>query len=466
MPMSRRIVSPAFLLTALAGATAFGCSQSLGSDPVAKDEANLGIGGQCDGDGDCAAIAHGKNAFTDRNLQGLGGNGRSCADCHMPDQSFQLSPASVQARWDHATQSNADDPLFRPIDADDFRTNGQNASDFTTLREMALVRVTIQLNGPGGNANAEVLDPVTGTWGRTADVWRATPSIMDVKLTGADGANPWLPTPSPNNTGGYQLDARQATLQAQARGAFFGHAEIQNEPSQELLDNIAAYENTVFSSDRTKAVADAIANGQPVPSADPPLNEQEARGKVIFQRACGFCHGGNGQSTTSPPVARFHDINTACPRPVDAQVPARWQYDPCPPQVANKIRTYRFLLPNGTYVTRASSDPGRALLAGAIVGGTLPNGNPRPGPADDWRKLDVPTLRNLKNTAPYFHNNSAPDIAAVLRHYFAFANFVFFGTPRLPNGNLPPVISSNGVDFDRNVQISEREDITAYLNTL
>ena len=29
---------------------------------------------------------------------------------------------------------HADDPLFRPIDADDFRTNGEHASDFSNLR--------------------------------------------------------------------------------------------------------------------------------------------------------------------------------------------------------------------------------------------------------------------------------------------------------------------------------------------
>ena len=63
------------------------------------------------------------------NSNQLGGNGRSCADCHMPSDSFQLSPASARARFD-ALQAkrehnpNADDPLFRPVDADDFRING------------------------------------------------------------------------------------------------------------------------------------------------------------------------------------------------------------------------------------------------------------------------------------------------------------------------------------------------------
>src|SRR5215212_1944876 len=72
----------------------------------------------------CASVARGRVAFTQRNLPLMGGNGRSCADCHMPSESFQLSPAAVKARFDallarRVYDQNADDPLFRPVDADD-----------------------------------------------------------------------------------------------------------------------------------------------------------------------------------------------------------------------------------------------------------------------------------------------------------------------------------------------------------
>ena len=74
----------------------------------------------------CDAVARGRAAFNDRQLVGLGGNGRACADCHIPSESFQLSPAVARARLEallarRAINKNADDPLFRPIDADDFR---------------------------------------------------------------------------------------------------------------------------------------------------------------------------------------------------------------------------------------------------------------------------------------------------------------------------------------------------------
>src|SRR5215475_3371953 len=80
----------------------------------------------------CDAVARGRAAFNSRNLKDLGGNGRACSDCHMPSEGFQLSPASARARFDALVAAlehnrNADDPLFRPVDADDFRVNGDNA---------------------------------------------------------------------------------------------------------------------------------------------------------------------------------------------------------------------------------------------------------------------------------------------------------------------------------------------------
>src|SRR6266508_1492583 len=96
----------------------------------------------CD-DPPCDAVARGRKAFNDRKLKHLGGNGRSCADCHMPSEGFQLSPAAAQARFaalqaKREHKEKADDPLFRPVDADDFRINGEAASDYSNLLENGL----------------------------------------------------------------------------------------------------------------------------------------------------------------------------------------------------------------------------------------------------------------------------------------------------------------------------------------
>ena len=39
---------------------------------------------------------------------------------------------------------------------------------------------------------------------------------------------------------------------------------------------------------------------------------------------------------------------------------------------------------------------------------------------DDWNKHDMPGLRGLRNTAPYFINNSAATLEEVVDHYTEF----------------------------------------------
>src|SRR5262245_25380421 len=141
--------------------------------------------GPCGGE-PCDAVARGFLHFFDRSPDGMAGNGRSCGDCHMVTDHFQLSPADAERQfqflqWLKQFNPNADDPLFRPIDADDFRTNGEDASDFSNLRENGLVRITFELP-----PNMKLIDPLTNLPSAEtfADVWRAVPTVNDVKITG------------------------------------------------------------------------------------------------------------------------------------------------------------------------------------------------------------------------------------------------------------------------------------------
>jgi len=410
---------------------------------------------QCGGE-PCAAVFRGIFAFLDRDLFGLDGNGRSCADCHMPLEHFQLTPASAEARFQRLERRrernpHADDPLFRPIDADDFRINGVNATDFSNLRENGLIRIVFTLP-----PNIKLIDPATNAPSSetVADVWRMVPSVNNVKLTGPDGLNPWPRGPNPS--GGYQLDGRFTTLQDQALGALLAHAQIQNPPEQRLLDDLTSLQRVLFTSERVRALSDAVSAGTlPLPDPDPPLNALEQQGKSVFVRSCAQCHGGPGQSTPQPPVVRFHDISTQCPRPVDTVTPARFNFHPCPPRLARNARTYEITLPTGAKIRRTSSDPGRALLTGfAGVGAPA---------ADDWNKLDIPGLRGISHTAPYFHNNSADTLEAVLDHYDEFFKRVRVVAPP---GVVPPILSTDGVNFDRPPTPEERAALLAYLRKL
>jgi cytochrome c peroxidase len=431
----------------------------------------------------CDAVARGFRAFMDRGLHGMGGNGRACADCHMPADSFQLSPGSAEARfqilqWRRQFEPETDDPLFRPVDADDFRTNGDDAGDFSNLRQNGLIRVTLPLP-----PNIKLVDPITNAPSGEpfVDVWRAVPTVNDVKLTGPDGLNPW--SRGPNSTGGYQLDARVATLQEQALGALINHAQIQTPPPTQLLDDLAAFQQVLFTNPGVRAIAEAVDAGIVPPDPDPQLSELEEQGKAVFARACAQCHGGPTQTTPQAPVVRFHSISSQCPRPVDTATPARFAFAPCPDRLARNARTYEITvsvptpcpppagrvtpcspspapgvpappLPAGAKIRRTSSDPGRALLTG-FVGGAPPT--------DDWEKLDVSALRGIANTAPYFHNNSAATLEDVVDHYIELFKRVQANSAP---GVVPPLASTDGVHFDRQPAPEERAALIAYLRTL
>jgi cytochrome c peroxidase len=151
---------------------------------------------------------------------------------------------------------------------------------------------------------------------------------------------------------------------------------------------------------------------------------------------------------------RYHDIATQCPRPVDTVTPARFNFTPCDPSLSKNARTYEITLPDGTKIRRTTDDPGRALLTG-FVGG--------PANSDDWNKFDMPGLRGLSKTAPYFHNNSAATLEDVVDHYIEFFKRV---KANAPPGVVPPIASTDGVHFDRAPTPAEVAALIAYLKVL
>ena len=431
------------------------------------------------------AFCRGKANFHDRTLAGLGGNGRACSDCHMDTENFQLTPAAAQARFATMTMTGVDDPLFRAIDADDFRINGAAARDFTNLTQNGLIRVTLPLP-----ANVKLLDcgatvpcPASArpTSETVADVWRSVPSIFDAKITGPDGADPGWPR-GPNQKGGYQLDGRFDTLQNQALMALRNHAGVTVDPPPTFLDDVTAFQQTQFSSASVKLLSDAIAAGtSPLPDPDPVLDGLEMAGKSVFNRACGQCHGNmgghpsgstpilQGAQGTPTAIVRYHDIATACPRPVDNVSPARFSFKPCSASQMENVRTYEItnsgVAPSGTpcggaspqpaCVTRiTTSDPGRLLLTGY----------PAPGGPGDIQHMDIPNLRGISRTAPYFMNNTAATLEEMLEHYNAFFKRVAIIAPGAPFLTTQPGVTLPVID--RPFTDAEVPALLAYLRKL
>ena len=466
-------------LALLGGIMIAGCGGGQGNDavlPVVVDAKACAAGTPADNQN-----CRGKANFDDRTLAGLGGNGRACSDCHVTSESFQLSPATAQARFARMTATGVDDPLFRAIDANDFRVNGAAARDFTNLTQLGLIRVTIPLP-----ANVKLLDcgatvpcPASAlpTSETVADVWRSVPSILDVNITGPDGVAPVARGPNPS--GGYQLDARIDTLQNQALAALRAHASITIDPPTSFLDDLAAFQKTQFSSPSVKTLSDAMAAGtSPLPDPDPVLNALETAGKTIFNRSCAQCHGNQGghpsgstpiQQGTPVALVRYHSIASACPRPVDSVNPPRFSFAACSPNQMKNVRTYEITnsgaapsgipcggaAPQPACVTRVTmSDPGRLLLTGY----------PLAGGQGDIQAMDTPSLRGISRTAPYFSNNTAATLEEMVEHYKQF-----FKRVQTQNAAAQLLTTQPGVTppvIDRPFTDAEVPALLAYLRKL
>jgi cytochrome c peroxidase len=345
-----------------------------------------------------------------------GGNGRSCATCHDPRDGFSLSPTTVEARWrrlQRARRQNpeASDPLFRPIDADD----GQD--DFTLLRTRALVKVRV---------------PLPSRVRLTTD-----PSATHVTLSRAV-----TPLTMLKHTAPYQQDRSAATLEAQALGAVNQHTEPTVQPTKEFLETVAEFQRHIFSSAKVRKLSAAIDAGRPLPDLDPPLTPLEQKGKEKFDDFCRRCHGGPAQvKNLENRVALPFDGSTN-PESLNIVVsnrpPSGFPASVIPgPDFDLPTQLFTVDLPNGTKVMLESSDPGTVLTdarALETVGGN-----------QVFNRFDIPQIRGINRTAPYFHDHRAKTLEDVVEHYqpfFFFLNVIRgFPLPLIADEDIEPIVA-------------------------
>jgi cytochrome c peroxidase len=306
------------------------------------------------------------------------GNGRACSTCHLPNKNFTISPADIEERF----QKNPNDPLFRSIDADDF------ANDFTTVRTKGLFRVTVSLP-----PNVKLADDPTAT---SVKIFRSVPTVQNVKLTGP-----------------FTQDGRELTLASQAKAATFEHGRPTQAPPDLAFDLIARFEERQFSSNAIKNVSNLLDNNQTPPPVgqdyDRPLNALEQQGFAAFQANCIICHGGNARAEM-----------TLFPFPTSFVTILISEFN----RAGLEVRDYDVTNPDGTVTRVSSPDPGRMLITGKVA---------------DAGFFDVTQLRGVSKTAPYFHDNSSPDLRDVLNHYNTI--FPIFGFPTIPAGDFEPLLA-------------------------
>lgn len=290
------------------------------------------------------------------------GNGRTCATCH-PDATGTVSPADAQARF----AANPQDPLFRSIDSDDGVGNS-----YSRLLTHATILVKLPLPPNMKLANDPSATHIV--------VQRGIPSTLNTPAL-----DPVL-----------MQDGRAPNLEAQALDAINSHYEPTSAPSANQLSDIAAYERTLFSSPTLAA----FAQGGPAPQLPEGNTESEKRGRRFFNQgfegACAFCHSGPMLNETNV----FFEIITGGAVPVGSRFGTVSVSELNPANLP--VYDFIFTHPDGTTEQLSSPDPGLVLQTGARV---------------TFNMFKTPSLWNLKNTAPYFHDNSAKTVEEMVEHY-------------------------------------------------
>jgi cytochrome c peroxidase len=289
------------------------------------------------------------------------GNGRTCSTCHTLSTGG-LSPAQVQAAWSR----NRNDPLFRAIDSDD-----GTGSSYNQLRTHATV--TVDINLP---ANVRL---AANPSARTVKLRRAVPSTLD----------------APRFDTTIMWDTREPTLQSQALHAIQGHAQARRTPSTNELNAIVDFERNLFSS---KAMADYARTGTP-----PPLpagkTESEKRGRAFFapEALCGSCHSGGLLNVNT----QFNPLGLPAGTQFATSLVSELNF------MGTAAKEYIVTNPDGTETRVTSPDPGMMLVTGNAQHAGL---------------FKMVSLRSLNKTAPFFHDNSAKDIAGIMRQYQGLLN--------------------------------------------
>jgi cytochrome c peroxidase len=165
----------------------------------------------------------------------------------------------------------------------------------------------------------------------------------------------------------------------------------------------------------------AIDAGHPLPDLDPPLTAFEQKGKEKFDDFCRRCHGGpaqvkNLENRVAPPFdgsTNPESLNIVVSNPPPNGFPSSVIQGP-----GFDLPTQLFTvdLPTGTKVVLESSDPGTVLTdvrALETVGGN-----------QVFNRFDVPQLRGINRTAPYFHDHRAKTLEDVVEHYQSFFFFL------------------------------------------
>jgi hypothetical protein len=302
------------------------------------------------------------------------------------------------------------DPLFVHDGLDD------GVSGISRILQHATVRITLPLPDDVTLKNDPAATHIT--FNRGTPTTLNTPALDDLLM----------------------YDLRDVSLQGQALGAIHGHAQNTREPTELELDLIAEFQQTkrFFSNGKLRRFAE----GGSAPELPLGTTESEQRGRLFFVDApfappskvgvCALCHSGpmlnaaNIFSTPvfgNPPGARIHNVLVSERNVLGNPTYTFELYDTLDPEpVEVTTPDLGFLMTDHDLLLAEGFIPPDMVL-GPVFG-------IRRGFFASFFK--TPTLWGVKDTAPYFHDNSAKNLDEMLEQYdFFFVNSQIAGAIQL-----------------------------------
>jgi len=315
-------------------------------------------------------------------VETFGGNGRTCRTCHSK-QTGTFTTAEAAARL----AEDPTDPLFVHDGLDD------GIAGTSRITEHATVRIEIPL--PPGVVRVD--DPSR----RSVILNRGTPSTMNTPAL-----DPQL-----------MYDTREPNLLTQAFNAIVGHAQNTRVPTPLELELIKEFQQTdsrFFSSEALRA----FASGGPPPQLPAGTTDSERRGRAMFDNVpfdgvstrgiCNTCHSGpmlnraaRGNPFGLPPGGLRASIGVS-----ERNL------------IGNPV--YSFVVTNqdgSVVVIDNTPDPG-AMLNDPPP--SAPPGVPTPPRSFFANFFKILPLWGVRDTAPYFHDNSAKTLEDVAEFYAFF----------------------------------------------
>jgi hypothetical protein len=313
-------------------------------------------------------------------VETFGGNGRTCRTCHSK-KTGTFSPEEALGRL----ADDPSDPLFLHDGLDD------GLAGTSRITEHGTVRIEIPL--PPDVILAD--DPTR----RSVIFNRGTPTTLN--------------TPALDRF--LMYDTREPNLQRQAFNAIHGHAQNTREPTALELDLIKEFQQTDARFFSSEALRD-FANGGPPPQLPAGTTESERRGRAMFDNVpfdgvttrgiCSTCHSGPmlnqfapGNPFGGPPGGRRAGIGIE-----ERNL------------IGNPVYSFVVTNPDGSTVVINTPDPG-AMLTTPVPAPPPGSGFPSPPRAFFANLFKIPSLWGVKDTAPYFHDNSAKTLEEVAEHY-------------------------------------------------